>query len=326
MTSKCVHRGEVPLPCAVGACAAIGNFDGVHVGHRALVERAAELARSMNRPCVAVTFDPHPAQVLAGRDLESLGTLEDRVQRLLGAGADGVWIVPFTMALARLEPIAFIEDLLLDRLQVRGLVVGPDFRFGRGAAGGVELLMKTAVDQGFHCEELPFVTVDEQRVSSSTIRDCLRQGDVQRAAACLLRPYELPGVIVTGDARGRTLGFPTANLSPTGGLLVPGNGVYAVHADLRPPAGTTPRGDAASMLRNLPAVANIGHRPTFGGSARSVEVHLLDQSLNLYGWEMTVRFRARLREELRFDSAQALIVAMNQDVRQARELLASFSD
>lgn len=319
-----VSRSSVPC------VAAIGVFDGVHRGHRALLARARAHADAAGRPLVVVTFDPHPASVVApGREPELLGTVADRARLLGGAGADAVLVLPFTRELSAVPAADFVATVLVERLEVLAVVVGEDFRFGHRAAGDVGTLRTLGERYGFTVDAVgvkgdtsPDGTAE--RYSSTRARALAAAGDVEGAADVLGRPYALTGVVVVGDKRGRELGFPTANLACPPGLVVPPDGVYAGWLEDPPGGGapvTGPR--AAQPPQRWPAAISVGSNPTFTGVSRRVEAYALDRDdLELYGHEVSVSFVARLREMVAFDSVPALVVQMTADVDRARELLA----
>lgn len=285
-----------------------GNFDGVHLGHQALVAAAVARARETGGLAVVLTFDPHPARVLAP-DLapSALMTPAQKAEILAGLGVDRLAVLPFDGRVARMEPRAFVREVVSGALGARHLVVGESFRFGRGRAGDVELLRTLGESLGFTLEALPPVMERGRPVSSSRVRDELARGEVQAARRLLGRPSFLDGVVVRGDGRGRTIGVPTANLEPDNELL-PARGVYA--ARCRVPSGLAHA-----------AVVNIGERPTFGGGRVVVEAHLLDFEGDLYGARIRLEFHERLRGEQRFAGQEALVARILQDVAEARALL-----
>ncbi|HEY8792619.1 MAG TPA: riboflavin biosynthesis protein RibF [Gaiellaceae bacterium] len=272
---------------AAGECvAAIGSFDGVHRGHR----RVLETARAVGGPVTVVTFWPHPRLVLGNR-VDLLSTLERRIELLEEAGVDEVLVVEFTPELAAHEPTEFAESLLR-RIGANVIVVGENFRFGRAAAGDAALLARL----GFDVRSVP--TLDG--VSSTIIRGFLREGDVVGAARLLGRPPELEGTVVLGDRRGGTLGYPTANLSVPADLLVPAYGIYA-----------------GSALDHRAAIS-IGVNPHYGGDERRIEPYLLDFEGDLYGRRLVVELWQRLREERAFASEAELVAQITRDVEKAR--------
>lgn len=292
-----------PRPSAV----ALGVFDGVHLGHRAILGAAVADARTSGVRAVACTFEPHPMEVLQpDRAPLPITTLEERLSLIAACGADEAVVLTFTRALAAVEPEAFVEDVLVDRLQARQVVVGFNHRFGRGARGDAALLRELGGRLGFGVDVIPPLTVDGVPVSSTAIRTALARGDLDAAARMLGRPYTLPGKVVAGAGRGRTLGFPTANVAPERPVLV-APGVYACTVDV---GGQQRR-----------AVVNIGVRPTFGEEALAVEAYLLDFSGDLYGRTVRLTFVSRVREERRFPSVDALRAQIADDVETARKRL-----
>lgn len=266
--------------------AAIGSFDGVHRGHRRVLERA----RAAGTPVTVVTFWPHPRLVLGNR-VELLSTLERRIELLEDAGVDEVLVVEFTPELAAREPAQFAESLLR-QIGANVIVVGENFRFGRAAAGDAALLQRL----GFDVRTVPML----EGVSSTEVRSLLRAGDVVGAARLLARPPELEGTVVLGDQRGGTLGYPTANLSVPAELLVPAYGIYAGFAlDHR-------------------AAISIGVNPHYGGDERRIEPHLLDFEGDLYGRRLVVELWRRLRDERAFSSEEELVAQITRDVEETR--------
>ena len=265
---------------------AMGSFDGVHRGHR----RVLDAARARAGATTVVTFWPHPRLVL-GNHVELLATLERRLELLDAAGVDEVLVVPFTAAVAAMSPAEFADDVLR-RIGATTVVVGGDFRFGRAAAGDGELLKEL----GFDVELVPML----DGVSSTRIRSLLRDGLVEEAAALLARPPEVEGTVVLGDQRGGTLGFPTANLATPPDLLVPAHGIYA-----------------GSALGHRAAIS-IGVNPHYGGSERRIEPHLLDFEGNLYGRRLVVELWRRLRDERAFASEEELVAQIARDVEETR--------
>ena len=304
---------EVPAdwgPCVV----TIGVFDGVHRGHQGIVERAAEAGRELGLPVVAITFDPHPDEVVRpGSHPPFLCSARRRAELLAGLGADAVCVLPFTLEFSRLDPDEFVRTVLVERLHAALVVVGEDFRFGHKAAGDVALLAKLGEKYDFSTEGLPLLGDDGAPISSTSIRHLLEEGDVAAAAEALGRPHRVEGVVVRGHQRGRALGFPTANLETPPHTAIPADGIYAGWlASLDEDGRETER---------WPAAISIGTNPTFGEGERSVEAYALDRTdLDLYGMHAAIDFTARLRGTLRFDSVDALVEQMRRDVEQAREL------
>lgn len=287
----------------------IGVFDGVHLGHRHLLAHLRDRARASELMPGVVTFSTHPRQVLNPETVITyLTPLEERLELLRAAGMELVVTLPFTPELSNLEAAQFLS-LLQRHLRMQGLVVGPDFALGRGREGDTSRLETLSRIMGFFVEQVPQATVNGDVVSSTAIRTALREGEVERVSRLLGRPCTLSGGVVVGAERGRTLGFPTANLALPPHQALPADGVYATRARV---------GD-----RSLPSVTNIGVRPTFNATDRTVEVFLIDFNGDIYGQQLTIELVARLREEKRFDSPAQLIAQMERDVAQARQLLAA---
>ncbi len=294
-------------PPAVGSVVAIGNFDGVHVGHREILRRLRAHADARGAPAVAYTFDPAPTAVVApSRHQPRILTLPDRVRYLGDAGVDVVVVEPFTRAFAGHPARWFVDEVLVRRLGAQVAVVGYDFRFGVDRAGDAAFLR--SVHPSIAVDEVGAILFEGEPASSSRIRKLVAAGEVAAAARLLGRPHRLRGTVVAGDQRGRTIGFPTANLDNEVELL-PMDGVYAVRAAV----------DGGALVDG---VMNIGMRPTFGGLVRRIEVHLFDTSGDLYGHELTVDVVARVRAELRFDGVEALVAQIRVDVAAARAVLA----
>jgi riboflavin kinase / FMN adenylyltransferase len=299
---------SVPEP--VPSVVVPGNLDGVHLGHRSLLTAACERARPEGWRVAALFFDPSPLEVLAPDRAPPRLTLPLRRAALLeGAGAHHVAVERFDEAFSRLSPEAFVEQVLVGRHGARAVVVGPNFRFGHARAGDVTLLTELGRTHGFDVTVVEPVVVEGHIVSSSRVRELLHRGEARTAAALLHRPHEVEGVVVRGDGRGRTIGFPTANLR-CDPVLLPTDGVYAVAArDLDAPG--------ASLLHG---VANLGTRPTFE-AGRAVEVHLFDFDADLYGHRLRIGFVERIRGERRFESVQALEAQIARDAEAARAAL-----
>jgi len=299
------HRltGLVPREIR-GAHVAIGNFDGVHRGHQAMIARLIVQARKAGRPAVAVTFDPHPLALLRPAELPpGLTTLRNRAQLLQACGVDAVVVLPTSWELLRLTATEFFERIVCGQLQAAGLVEGPNFCFGKDRGGNVTLLRQLCVQAGLTLDVIEPVTIHDQWVSSSVIRSLLQAGDVDDAVALLGRPYRLSGRVVAGAQRGATLGFPTANLADLA-TVVPGPGVYAGRTEI----------DG----RSLPAAVHIGPNPTFGEAVLKVEVHVIGYEGNLYDRVLSVDFLRRLRDTRRFDSAADLQRQLAADIAAAR--------
>ncbi len=285
----------------------IGVFDGVHRGHRRLLAELVEQARRTGRAAGVVTFRNHPASVLrADFQPHYLTTLDQRLDLLQESGVDFVAPVTFDAELSRLDARAFAARLV-SGLRMRGLVIGADFAMGRGRGGDSAALAKLGEELGFTVQAVDLLADGPLAVKSTSIRRALAEGDVETVAAMLGRNFTTQGVVAEGDKRGRELGFPTANLQTPPGLAVPANGIYAAWAHFD---------DERRM-----AAVSIGVRPTFGEHPRVIEAYLLEYQGNLYGKTMRIEFVAYLREELKFDTVEALIAQMREDVRKTSEIL-----
>jgi riboflavin kinase/FMN adenylyltransferase len=296
-------------PDARPSVVALGTFDGVHLGHRAILGTAVTHAREAGLQALACTFEQHPIEILQpARAPRSITTVQERLALIAGTGVDGVVVLSFTPELAAVEPEAFVKEVLLGRLRAQQIVVGFNHRFGRGARGDAGLLQELASRLGFQAHVVPPLTVGGVPVSSSEVRTALQRGDVVAAARFLGRPYAIGGTVTSGAGRGRTLGFPTANLAPDGNLLIP-RGVYGCLAHV----------DGVAH----PTVVNIGVRPTFAETTLAIEAHLLDFTGDLYGRRMRLDFVLHLREEMRFPSVEDLKAQIARDVEAARVGLAA---
>ena len=297
----------------MSAAVAVGVFDGVHLGHQRILERAVAIAREQRVRCVVLSFDPHPDLVLSPRfeAMPPLTPLPEKRERLLALGASELEILPFTRELAALAPEEFVDRALVARHHPVALVVGENFALGRGRAGNVQRLREIGAARGFEVVPVPLLELEGAPVSSTRIRGLLAAGRVAEAARLLGRRYGLSGTVVRGDAIGRTLGYPTANLRLHEERVVPGDGIYAVWAR------------SAGEREWRAAAMSVGIRPTFGGQVRTLEVHVIGWSGDLLGASMEVEFAEWLRPERRFETREALIAAMDDDVAETRRRLGS---
>ncbi len=298
----------------------IGNFDGVHPGHRAVLAEAR--SREPGAPLIVVTFWPHPVSVLRPEVGPMLLTgLEERIELLTAAGADRVEVVTFTPEFAAWSPQRFVDDVILPLNPAR-VVVGANFRFGHRAAGSVDTLRELAAGR-FEVEGITLVRYGDEETCSTLIRQALAEGEVAHAAEHLGRPFSFRGIVTHGDRRGRELGFPTANLPVPQALACPADGVYAGWLTRRDHRG--PHGEQLAegeRARRWPAAISVGTNPTFDGHDRRVESYVLDRDdLELYDAPVTVEFVDRIRGQVRFTDIDALIVRMGDDVAQTRRLL-----
>ncbi len=286
----------------------IGVFDGMHRGHVQMVGHAVRRAREMGVPSVLMTFDPHPSEVVRpGSHPAQLTTLRRRAELVEQLGVEVFFVLPFTVELSRVPADEFVHTVLVERLHVAEVVVGENFTFGHKAAGDIELLRSLGRRFGFTAEGVGLLSQSELTFSSTYIRSCIDAGDVAAAGTALGRPHRVEGIVVRGDQRGRSLGYPTANLSTPRHAAIPADGVYAcrfVH-----------RG------RELGAAVSIGTNPTFSGRERRVEAYVLDLQEDFYGERVAVDFVERLRGMCRFDTPEELVAQIDDDVVRTRKVL-----
>lgn len=302
-------HGLEALPRRDGrAVITVGFFDGVHLGHRAVLRRTVDAARERRVPSVAVTFDRHPREVLTpGKEPRLLTTVERKADLIEEAGIDALLVLAFTEDFSRWPADEFISRVLVEGLHAEHCVMGANFTFGHGAAGTVELLIETGPRLGFSAERVELVALDGRRVSSSSIRDALTEGDLGWPHLALGRRFVLDGTVVGGAGRGRGLGFPTANLRTWPRLLLPGRGIYAGRAVV----------DGGTRV----AAISVGTNPTFGVEPLHVEAYLLDFDEDIVGRPISVEFWAYLRDEERFQTPDDLSEAIARDVRRTRHLV-----
>lgn len=290
-----------------GGIATIGNFDGVHLGHRRILERVVARAREADRPSVALTFEPHPLSVLrpdsAPRRLQTLRQKEEALEEL---GIENLLVIPFTRDFSLTEPEEFVRSVLRSRLAVSEVYLGSHFAFGRGKRGDIALLKRMGPECGFIASSVEEVVFEDEPVSSSRIRTAIARGDVVRANAMLGREYEIDGLVAKGEKVGRKIGYPTINLEPENELH-PADGVYVTQIHIR------------SFDRRFDSVTNIGRRPTvYEDYSTVIETFVLDFSSNVYGERVRLFFFDRLREERRFPSVTALSDQIGRDIEETR--------
>ena len=303
-----LNAGEPVPPSLRGAVIALGNFDGFHLGHQAVVGEALGWARAEQRPAIVATFDPHPVRFFApGSPPFRLTTLDQREELFGAAGADAMLVFEFGAALAATSAEVFVKDLLADRLGVAGVVTGEDFTFGKGRAGNVAVLQQLGAPCGLAARAVGPVSDAGQVVSSSRIRDALKAGDCATATHLLTRPFAVRGEVRHGAKLGRSIGYPTANLE-MGSYLRPRYGIYAV-------TGTLPGGQV------LHGAANLGIRPSFEPPIELLEAYFFDYSGDLYGQTIEIALHHYLRGEEKFETLEALTAQMERDCALARELL-----
>lgn len=308
------HFSETPRDL-YGAVVALGNFDGVHRGHRAVIDAARSIARGLGAPVGVMSFEPHPRQVFRPDDPPFRLTLEEgKVRALAALGVDLLLLQRFDRVFSTIDAEAFADRVLVENVRARHLVCGHDFVFGRDRGGDVQLLERRAARAGIGLTAIAPVLDDAGKPFASTaVREKLRVGDPRGAALLLGRDWEISGIVEHGDRRGQTLGFPTANIR-LGDYLHPKPGVYAVRAAGLP--------EDRSVHAGRPAVANFGRRPTVDGTDLLLETHIFDYTGDLYGRSLTIRFIEYLREERKFESLADLERQIGMDAAQAREILA----
>ncbi len=290
----------------------IGNFDGVHRGHKALFKRVKHWAEELNGQSAVMTFDPHPAEVLfPGKPLSFITSHQKKLDLIESCGIDAAIVIPFSHEFSRISATDFVEDVLVAKIGVKAVVVGYDYRFGHSREGDIEFLRRMGEKHGFQVDIVSGIKMDDTVVSSTAIRQMIIQGKMREANRLLGRCFEVSGTVIAGRKRGVTLGFPTANiLMPS--LTSPRTGVYAVKAEVN---GKTYGG-----------AANLGYNPTFGDTDLSLEVHLFDFSGDIYGMPITIRFIDRLRDEKRFSGPDELVRQIRDDVNSAKKILAEIQE
>ena len=290
----------------------VGTFDGVHTGHRAIIDTVAEKAQQRDARSVLVTFDPHPRDIINPGDsgIKLLTTLQERAEILNELGIDTMVVIPFDRDFSLLSSEEFIRDIIYEKVGVSEFVIGYDHQFGRNREGTIETIERLGQELGFDSYVVSKREVGEQTVSSTAIRNAIsKDGDMKQTATFLQRPYRLNGTVVHGDKRGKKIGFPTANIKPEHDRkIIPQDGVYAVKVRIN-----------GNLFDGM---MNIGTRPTFDGKVRTLEVNLFNFDNDIYGKEVQVRFYNRIRDEKKFDGKDDLISQLEQDEKQAMELLA----
>ena len=296
---KVCYFPDIDLPARARPAVTLGNFDGVHLGHQQAVELLRERAAALGSPAVAVTFEPHPVSVLRPEHApKRILTAALKQEVLAGLGLDVLVVIHFTKEFSRIEPDAFVEQVLVEKLKVGELVLGGNFRFGRGRSGDLDALRTLGERYGFVVHQVEASRHEGEIISSSRIRTSLVAGRVDEAAAMLGRPYFFQGTVMKGDGRGRLMGFPTANLKVDGDVLV-GDGVYVTEATIDD-----------DRFRGM---THVGRRPTFGLDERMVETHLFDFDRQIYGSPARLYFHQRIRGTVAFDSAEALKARLEED-------------
>ena len=302
-----VHSLSQPLPAFRNAVVTIGTFDGVHRGHRLILDRMRSVAEEVGGETVIITFDPHPRNIVGMRSDPQplLTTMPERINLLAEIGIDHLVIVPFTPAFAAMDPRDYVQDFLVARFHPHTLIIGYDHRFGRQREGDYHLLESLSETYGFQVRELDAQILRDAAISSTRIREALMQGRPEEATEQLGYPYFFSGLVRHGDKRGRTIGFPTANLKPDDpAKLLPADGVYAVRISL-----SEADGDAYTKT----GMMNIGLRPTVDGTRHLAEVNIFDFNEDIYGRVLTVQVISRIREERKFSGLEALQSQLSND-------------
>jgi riboflavin kinase/FMN adenylyltransferase len=305
-----VHTNIEDLGTIAKPIVTIGTFDGVHAGHRTIIKRIIALAKEREGKSVLVTFEPHPRFLInPNHRLKLLTTLSEKKELLEALGLDHLIIAPFTQEFAEQEAKDYVEDFLIKKIKPSVLVIGYDHHFGKGRSGSLDLLEEYSKNGHFELEEISKQQVDDAHVSSTAIRNALDKGNVQEASNLLQSNFQLTGTVITGDQKGRTIGFPTANLEiENDKKLIPSNGVYAVQAIVNE--------------QRFKAVMNIGHRPTVNNEKElRLEVHLFNFDKDIYGQKLKVKFIKRIRDEKKFDSFEELKRQIEVDCQRAIEIL-----
>jgi len=313
-------RGLEATPGDLGrTVVTVGMYDGVHRGHQKLIGAAVSRARAMRRPCLLLTFDPHPAEVVRpGSHPAILTSLDRKAELVAELGVDAMCVLPFTQEFMRLSPETFTHSVLVEQLHAAQVVVGENFTYGHKAQGTVETLTREGRRFGFAVEGITLAEDasdgGEVTISSTYVRACVAAGDMASAARALGRPHRVDGIVVRGDRRGREMGYPTANVESPPFTAIPADGVYAGHLVTRDPRSGASR-------ERFPAAISVGSNPTFGGSRRTVEAFVLDYDGDLYGEHVGVEFTQRLRAMAAFPDVDALLAAMAKDVSDTRQIL-----
>jgi riboflavin kinase / FMN adenylyltransferase len=305
-----IHEGLADFPSIEYPVVTSGTFDGVHVGHQKILYRIRELARKNNGETVLLTYWPHPRLVLYPKEhqLRLLSTFEEKVKLLRDFGIDHLIVLPFTPEFSQMGSVDFIQNILVEKIQTKCLVIGYDHKFGKNREGSFDYLQAHSAELGFSIEEISRQDVDDMGVSSSKIRTAVEGGDLPTATSYLGRPYSLTGEVVIGQQIGRSIGFPTANIQVKDDYkLLPKNGVYAVTIQVDD--------------QQYKGMLNLGNRPTVAGEQKTIEVHLFDFSGDLYQKTVTVNFIQFLREEIKFADLEALKAQLKRDQEKALQEL-----
>jgi len=321
-----VHFDIDTLPKFTRAVITIGTFDGVHVGHRQIIDKLKQEAKDINGETVIITFHPHPRKVVSSTILgiRLINTLEERIQLLEKLGIDHLVVVPFTDAFANQPAEDYVANFLVRKFQPHTIIIGYDHRFGKERKGDYLLLEKMAATQGFQLKEIPKHVLDEIAISSTKIREALLEGKIEIADKLLGYEFFFSGIVVDGDKLGRKLGYPTANLKINNEeKIIPGNGIYAVYAEVSGDASTGFSRDSSLTMsgQKLKGMMSIGFRPTVDGKKRVIEVNLFDFSEEIYDRTLTVYVKKYLREEVKFNSLAELVTQIGLDKVESLKVL-----
>lgn len=308
-----VYRSLEEYEAGESTVATIGTFDGVHVGHKKILERVNKRAQEIGGESVLISFHPHPRLVLfpENNPLRLLQSLNEKISLLRECGLDKLLLIPFTKEFSRLPSKAFIKDMLVDKICIHTIVIGYDHRFGKNRTGGIEELEELGPEYGFAVEEIPAQAIDDANVSSTKIRRALQEGDMKSANTFLGYTYPISGEVIHGEKQGRKLGYPTANIKAEDSLkLIPKDGIYFVRVEVQ--------------NKRYYGMLSIGVKPTMGEFDRGLEVYIFDFNENIYGQRITVELLEYLRGEKKFDSLEALIEAMDADKARSLKLIDSY--
>lgn len=300
-----VHTSWESLPSFENVILTIGTYDGVHFGHQQIINRINQLAKDLNTESVLLTFHPHPRTIVRpDLDIKLITTIEEKAALMESYGIDHFVVAPFSKEFAAIPADLYVKDVLVKNFMPQKIVIGYDHKFGRGAKGDIELLRALSSDFNYEVEEISKQTIDDISVSSTKVRKALMQGDIETANELLAHPFSISGKVVHGEKVGRTLGFPTANLAVQNNKLIPPNGVYAIKSQLN---GKTANG-----------LLSIGNKPTFGGDKQFIEAYFLDFNGDLYDQHIELVLVAKIRDEQKFDSVEALVQQMQLDVENGK--------
>jgi riboflavin kinase/FMN adenylyltransferase len=295
-----------------GSIITLGNFDGLHLGHQELIKKIIRRAKETGGLSMVVTFRPHPLKILAPEKCPPLISIyEEKIQLLEKLGIDVLVKIPFTLDFSAMEPRDFVKNILSDLLGVKEIYVGYNYRFGKGRKGNITMLRDLGQEFGFEVREVEQVSLEGEVISSTRIRQLLKKGEVENASRLLGRAYTLCGIVVKGDGRGRGLGFPTANIAAKHSII-PSNGVYAAKLFVRD--------------SYYDGIVNIGMRPTFDANSLAIEVHIFNFDEDIYGEEITLYFIHKIREEKKFQNAEALINQIKADIKVAKGMLSEYPE